>query len=84
MMKALMQQDDVCEGEHKKDRDKGEREKEKPKLLRGGEREGERDVVRNSPLSMYFDEAVAIATMRRGKEKECEKERQREWGNEMQ
>lgn len=83
MMKALMQQDDVCEGEHEKDRDKGVREKEKPKL-RGGEREGGRDVVRNSPLSMYFDEAVAIATMRRGKEKECEKERQREWGNEIQ
>ncbi|KAI3374246.1 hypothetical protein L3Q82_006097 [Scortum barcoo] len=39
---------------------------------------------RNSPLSMCFDEAVAIATMRREKEKECEKEkeRHRDWGNE--
>ncbi|KAM9349545.1 uncharacterized protein ABDE67_009274 [Symphorus nematophorus] len=44
------------------------------------------DTSRNSPLSMCFDEAVAIATMRREKEKECEKEkeRQREWGNEVQ
>ncbi|TWW73518.1 Rho GTPase-activating protein 30 [Takifugu flavidus] len=83
MMKAVMQQDDICEGEHEKDRDNGGREKEKPKLS-GGEREGGKDVSRNSPLSMYFDEAVAIATMRREKEKECEKERQREWGNEMQ
>lgn len=83
MMKVVMQQDDICEGEHEKDRDNGGREREKPKL-RGGEREGGKDVSRNSPLSMYFDEAVAIATMRREKEKECEKERQREWGNEMQ
>ncbi|XP_061834954.1 rho GTPase-activating protein 30 [Nerophis lumbriciformis] len=35
--------------------------------------------LRDSPLSMCFDEAVAIATMRRGKEKECERERQRDW-----
>lgn len=83
MMKAMIQQDDICEGEHEKDRDNGGREKEKPKL-RGGERGGGGGVSRNSPLSMYFDEAVAIATMRREKEKECEKERQREWGNEMQ
>lgn len=82
-IKAVMQQEDICEGEHEKDRDNGGREKEKPKL-KGGEREGGGDVSRNSPLSMYFDEAVAIATMRREKEKECEKERQREWGNEMQ
>lgn len=83
-MKVVMQQDDICEGEHEKDGDKGSREKEKPKL-RGGEREGGIDVRRNSPLSsMCFDEAVAIATMRREKEKEYEKERQRDWGNEMQ
>lgn len=83
MMKAVMQQDDICEGDHEKDRDNGGRKKEKPKL-RVVEREEGKDVSRNSPLSMYFDEAVAIATMRREKEKECEKERQREWGNEMQ
>lgn len=83
MMKVMVQQDDICEGEHKKDGDKGGREKEKPKH-RGGEREGGIDMRRNSPLSMCFDEAVAIATMRREKEKEYEKERQRDWGNEMQ
>ncbi|XP_061879208.1 probable serine/threonine-protein kinase kinX [Entelurus aequoreus] len=38
-----------------------------------------RDSLRDSPLSMCFDEAVAIATLRRGKEKECERERQRDW-----
>ncbi|XP_058496696.1 rho GTPase-activating protein 30 [Solea solea] len=56
----------------------------------GGERWRERrdegatrDTSRNSPLSMCFDEAVAIATLRRGKERECEKERQREWAGEV-
>lgn len=83
MMKVVTHQDDVCEGEQEKDRDKMGRGKEKPKL-RGGEREGGIDGRRNSPLSMCFDEAVAIATMRREKEKEHEKERQRDWGNEMQ
>lgn len=39
MIKVVMQQEDVCEGEHEKDRDNGGREKEKPKP-RGGEREG--------------------------------------------
>lgn len=82
-VKIVMQQDDISEGEHEKDGDKGGREKERPKL-RGGEREGGIDVRRNSPLSMCFDEAVAIATMRREKEKEYEKERQKDWGNEMQ
>ncbi|XP_023120537.2 rho GTPase-activating protein 30 isoform X1 [Amphiprion ocellaris] len=46
-------------------------ENEKP-TLRGGDRERRRDEVtasRNSPLSMCFDEAVAIATMRREKER---------------
>ncbi|CAJ1072867.1 uncharacterized protein si:dkeyp-68b7.12 [Xyrichtys novacula] len=62
--------------------------------LRGGDRERwrdvdesfMRDVNRNSPLSMNFEEAVAIATMKREKEKDCEKEkeRQKDWGNEVQ
>nr|XP_046263817.1 rho GTPase-activating protein 30 isoform X2 [Scatophagus argus] len=76
------------------DGDDGRGERDKP-TLRGGERERERrrdgdesaamrDTSRNSPISMCFDEAVAIATMRREKEKECEKERQRERGNEAQ
>ncbi|XP_031153982.2 rho GTPase-activating protein 30 isoform X2 [Sander lucioperca] len=61
--------------------EKGERERR-----REGEDRDARDTSTNSPLSMCFDEAVAIATMRRGKEKECEKEkeRQRDWGNEVQ
>ncbi|XP_029381592.1 rho GTPase-activating protein 31 [Echeneis naucrates] len=44
-----------------------------------------RDANRGSPLSMCFDEAVAIATMRRERERECEKERerQRDWENEV-
>lgn len=62
-------------GEQDKDgdqSDEGSEKKESPKL-RGDsrEREGRRDraEVRNSPLSMCFDEAVAIATMRREKER---------------
>ncbi|KAK2822784.1 hypothetical protein Q5P01_022849 [Channa striata] len=47
-------------------------------------RDGGEGRDRNSPLSMCFDEAVAIATLKRGKEKECEKERQRERGGEAQ
>ncbi|XP_054622592.1 rho GTPase-activating protein 30 [Dunckerocampus dactyliophorus] len=43
-----------------------------------------RDSLRNSSLSLCFDEAVAIATMRREKEKECERERQRDWAGEVQ
>lgn len=82
-MKVVLQQDDICEGEHKKEGDKGGREREKPKC-RGSERERGIDVERNSPLSICFDEAVAIATMRREKEREYEKERQRDWGNELQ
>ena len=80
-MKVVMPQDDVCE--HEKDGDKWDREKDKTKV-KGGEKEGGIDVRRNSPLSMCFDEAVAIATMRREKEKEYEKERKRDWGNEIQ
>lgn len=71
------------------DLDEGRANKEKPTLRerrRDGDESATREASRNSPLSMCFDEAVAIATMRRGKEKECEKEkeRQREWGNEVQ
>ncbi|XP_061549353.1 uncharacterized protein si:dkeyp-68b7.12 isoform X2 [Phycodurus eques] len=43
-----------------------------------------RDSPRNSPLSMCFDEAVAMATMRREKERESERERQRDWMGEVQ
>ncbi|XP_049889702.1 uncharacterized protein si:dkeyp-68b7.12 [Epinephelus moara] len=87
------EEDRACAGDSE---DEGRRIKEKA-TLRGGEkgererrRDGEesasRDSSRNSPLSMCFDEAVAIATMRREKEKECEKEkdRQRDWGYEVQ
>lgn len=91
--KVPTEQDTVCGGEQGRDGDEGKGIKEKP-TLRGGEKERERrrdgddnatrDTSRNSPLSMCFDEAVAIATMRREKEKECEKERHREWGNEVQ
>lgn len=78
--RAQTEQDKVCAGEGE-DEGRGKRERR---------RDGEdgsatsRDTSRNSPLSMCFDEAVAKATMRRGKEKECEKERQRDWGNEVQ
>ncbi|XP_061653067.1 uncharacterized protein si:dkeyp-68b7.12 isoform X2 [Phyllopteryx taeniolatus] len=43
-----------------------------------------RDSPRNSALSMCFDEAVAMATMRREKERESERERQRDWMGEVQ
>lgn len=92
LTKVPTEVDTVCGGEQGKDGDEGGAKKEKP-TLRGGEKEKERrrdvddnsmrDTNRNSPLSMCFDEAVAIATMRREKEKGCEKERQREWGNEV-
>lgn len=92
-LKIPTEQDTVCGGEQEKDGDEGMGNKEKP-TLRGDEKEAERrrdgnenavrDTSRNSPLSMCFDEAVAIATMRREKEKVCEKERQRDWGNEVQ
>lgn len=86
------EQDAVCGGEQEKDGGEGAGNKEKA-ALRVDEKEAERRRdgnenatrdSRNSPLSMCFDEAVAIATMRREKEKVCEKERQREWGNEVQ
>lgn len=87
------EQDAVCGGEQEKDGDEGAGSKEKAALgvdereaerRRDGNENATRDTSRNSPLSMCFDEAVAIATMRREKEKVCEKERQREWGNEVQ
>ncbi|XP_033960585.1 rho GTPase-activating protein 30 isoform X2 [Pseudochaenichthys georgianus] len=59
-------------------------EETREKTTQEREKRMEGDESRNSPLSMCFDEAVAIATMRRGKEKECEKERQKDWGNEVQ
>ncbi|XP_061694772.1 rho GTPase-activating protein 30 [Syngnathoides biaculeatus] len=43
-----------------------------------------RDSPRNSPVSICFDEAVAIATMRREKERGSERERQRDWMGEVQ
>lgn len=51
-----------------------ERNDERKPTLRGGDRERRRDgeegaASRNSPLSMCFDEAVALATMRREKER---------------
>uniref|UniRef100_A0A8C4DXL5 Si:dkeyp-68b7.12 n=1 Tax=Dicentrarchus labrax TaxID=13489 RepID=A0A8C4DXL5_DICLA len=99
-LKVPTEQDKAGAGEQGKDGedgDEGRGKKEKP-THRGGEKEWERrrdgdesplrDTRRNSPLSMCFDEAVAIATMRREKGKECEKEkekeRQKEWGNEVQ
>lgn len=74
--RVASEQDDAGDGEE----DKGEKTtQEKEKRMEG-------DESRNSPLSMCFDEAVAIEAMRRGKEKECEKEkeRQKDWGNEVQ
>lgn len=81
----------VHAGEKAREEDEGRARWEKP-ALRAGERRrdldetGARDTRRNSPLSMCFDEAVAKATMRREKEKvgEKDKERQREWGQEVQ
>ncbi|XP_037537835.1 rho GTPase-activating protein 30 [Nematolebias whitei] len=59
-------------GEPARDGDK-DGDGERPALLRESRREGvegaTRDTRRNSPLSMCFDEAVAIATMRREKER---------------
>ncbi|XP_022613576.1 rho GTPase-activating protein 31-like [Seriola dumerili] len=78
--KVQTEQDRVCAAEQGKDG--GERERER---RRDGDEGAARDASRNSPHSMCFDEAVAIATMRREKEKECEKEkeRQRDWGSEV-
>lgn len=75
--KVLTEQDKVCAG------DGGEKERERRRDVEEG---AVRDSNRSSPISMCFDEAVAIATMRREKEKVCEKEkeRQREWGSEVQ
>ena len=83
------EQEKVFAADQGSDLDEGRANKEKPTLRekrRDRDESAAREASRNSPLSMCFDEAVAIATMRRGKEKECEKEkeRQREWGNEVQ
>ncbi|XP_034008881.1 transcriptional regulator ATRX isoform X1 [Trematomus bernacchii] len=74
--RVASEQDGAGDGEE----DKGE------KTTQEREKRMEGDESRNSPLSMCFDEAVAIEAMRRGKEKECEKEkeRQKDWGNEVQ
>ena len=87
--RVCTEQDAACGGEQGEEADPG-RGAEERATPRGGEkgrqtsRDGEesaaRDTNRSSPLSMCFDEAVAIATLRRGRE--SEKERQREWGNE--
>lgn len=76
-LRVLTEQDKVCAG------DGGEKDRER---RRDGDEGAMRDTNRNSPLSMCFDEAVAIATMRREKEKVCEKEKERqwEWGSEVQ
>ncbi|KAM6919204.1 uncharacterized protein FYW49_008723 [Xenentodon cancila] len=72
------EQDKVCAGEQVEDGDdQSTPRKERPTPLRERERRREgadgamttRDTSRNSPLSMCFDEAVAIATMRREKER---------------
>ncbi|XP_034039305.1 rho GTPase-activating protein 30 isoform X2 [Thalassophryne amazonica] len=86
--KILAFQERVCTGEPGEDEVSSKRERQ---VLRGGDkkRDGDdgaaRDATRNSPFSMCFDEAVAIATLRREREKESEKERerQREWGYEV-
>ncbi|XP_026168959.1 rho GTPase-activating protein 30 isoform X2 [Mastacembelus armatus] len=75
LLKVLTEQDRVCAGEH--GRDGGEKDRERRWDVDEG---AARDSSRNSPLSMCFDEAVAIATMRREKEKES----QRDWGSEGQ
>ncbi|XP_030607963.1 rho GTPase-activating protein 30 [Archocentrus centrarchus] len=74
-LRVPAEQDKICTGETVKDGDLNDESteiKERPKL-RGDswERERRRDraEARNSPLSMCFDEAVAIATMRREKER---------------
>ncbi|XP_028283093.1 rho GTPase-activating protein 30 [Parambassis ranga] len=68
------EQEKVCAGEQMKDGDAWSTERKEKVVLRGGDRERRRDgaeaaTSRNSPLSMCFDEAVAIATMRREKER---------------
>nr|XP_023646871.1 rho GTPase-activating protein 30-like [Paramormyrops kingsleyae]XP_023646872.1 rho GTPase-activating protein 30-like [Paramormyrops kingsleyae] len=63
------------EGEWQRDRDK-DRNREGQ-----GSKEVDREVKRNSPISMYFDQAVAMATERRGREMEDrEREREKERG----
>nr|XP_020441784.1 rho GTPase-activating protein 30-like [Monopterus albus] len=77
VLKVQTEQDQICAGEQ--GRSEGEKERER----RRDEDDGAmRDMSGSSPLSMCFDEAVAIATIRREKEKEHEKERH--WGGEVQ
>ncbi|XP_062337519.1 uncharacterized protein si:dkeyp-68b7.12 [Osmerus eperlanus] len=87
--------DKLCEREHAEqqegqDDSKGRREKQEPQEGEGGRRRegddwGGKEMARRSPISRCFDEAVAMATMMRGREKECaERERQRERGKEAQ
>lgn len=89
-LKAPTEQDKEHGDRDEDGEDEASGKREKP-TLRGGEKErdkrrdgDESATNRNSPLSMCFDEAVAKATMRREKEKECEKERQRDWGSEVE
>lgn len=72
------EQDKISAGEQVEDGDdESTQRKERPSPLREKERRKDgaegaltmRDASRNSPLSMCFDEAVAIATMRREKER---------------
>ncbi|XP_061587881.1 rho GTPase-activating protein 30 [Cololabis saira] len=77
------EQDKVGAGEQAEDgEDRSAQRKERPTPLKERERRREgaegavatRDSSRNSPLSMCFDEAVAMATMRREKERAREGE----------
>ncbi|KAM9844803.1 uncharacterized protein ACBR49_011583 [Aulostomus maculatus] len=83
--RETMEHERVCVGEQGTEvEDEGLAKKERTGIKirererrRDGDEGTSRETARNSPLSMCFDEAVAIATMRREKEKECEKERHR-------
>ena len=83
----------LCKREHAEqvegqDDSKGRREKQEPQEGEGGRRRegddwGGKETARRSQISMCFDEAVAMATMMRGREKECA-ERERQRGKEAQ
>ncbi|XP_047446541.1 rho GTPase-activating protein 30 [Mugil cephalus] len=64
--RAPAEQDRAGVGEQARDGDDEDHARKDKPTFRGGELDGER---RNSPLSMCFDEAVAIATLRREKER---------------
>lgn len=94
-MEAETGRDKVCVGEqgtHGEGEDESSGKKERWPFKGGewekrrdGDEGGIRDMKRDSPISMCFDEAVAMATMKRGREKEnSERERQRERGFEVQ